>query len=171
MGIIRTFEGFEKDFKAEEVFHIAEIEPEIGKRAVYIQRRSDELFANFKPSLKALTLDVLVELHKYKASNESRTIWKRGLITLIGEMNFPSTKPFQLAALHILHFSITLKYVSIKNKRCNCRSVLIGIMELGSNVDRVAPDHKFIVRVTHDQVNLLWNTSGDPLFKRKDTGP
>ena len=34
--IIRSFEGFE-EILAEEVFHITEIKPEIGKRAVYIK--------------------------------------------------------------------------------------------------------------------------------------
>ena len=34
------------------------------------------------------------------------------------------------------------------------------------SVDRETPDHKFLVRISHDQVNLLWNTSGNSLFKR-----
>ena len=34
------------------------------------------------------------------------------------------------------------------------------------NVDRENPDQRFLVRVTQDHVHLLWNTSGEPLYKR-----
>ena len=33
-------------------------------------------------------------------------------------------------------------------------------------MDRENPDQRFLVRVTQDNVHLLWNTSGDPLYKR-----
>ena len=77
--IIRTFEGLE-EILAEEVFHITEIKPEIGKRAVYIK---GDLRTIYNLNLRSrLALDVLVELHKYKASNESQ-LYKGASLSLI----------------------------------------------------------------------------------------
>ena len=66
--IIRTFAGFE-EILAEEVFQISGLKPEIGKRAVYLKGGIEVVY---KLNLwSRLALDVLVELHKYKAANES----------------------------------------------------------------------------------------------------
>ena len=64
--IIRTFAGFE-EILAEEVFQISGLKPEIGKRAVYLKGGIEVVY---KLNLwSRLALDVLVELHKYKAAN------------------------------------------------------------------------------------------------------
>ena len=158
--IIRTFEGFE-EILAEEVFHITEIKPEIGKRAVYIK---GDLRTIYNLNLRSrLALDVLVELHKYKASNESQLY--KGAYSFDWGNEFSIHETFSISSIVHSPFFNHSKYVSLKIK-----DAIVDQFNKNNgtrpNVDRVAPDHKFIVRVTHDQVNLLWNTSGDPLFKR-----
>ena len=66
--IVRTFAGFE-EILAEEIFKITKLKAEIGKRAVYLDGNLEIIY-----SLNLwcrLALDVLVELHHYKASNEN----------------------------------------------------------------------------------------------------
>ena len=66
--IVRTFAGFE-EILAEEIFQITKLKAEIGKRAVYLDGNLEIIY-----SLNLwcrLALDVLVELHHYKASNEN----------------------------------------------------------------------------------------------------
>ena len=86
------------------------------------------------------------------------------LIALIGN-EFSIHETFSISSIVHSPFFNHSKYVSLKIK-----DAIVDQFNKNNgtrpNVDRVAPDHKFIVRVTHDQVNLLWNTSGDPLFKR-----
>ena len=90
--IVRTFAGFE-EILAKEIFQITNLKPEIGKRAVYLEGNLETIYSLNLWS--RLALDVLVELHHYKASNEDELyngayefIWDNEftplLITLLG---------------------------------------------------------------------------------------
>ena len=82
--IVRTFAGFE-EILSEEIFQITNIKPEVGKRAVYL---NGDLEIIYSLNLWCrLALDVLVELHHYKASNE-RMNSTMALMILFGKMNF-----------------------------------------------------------------------------------
>lgn len=158
--IVRTFEGFE-EILADEVFHITKIKPELGKRAVYIKGDLETIYKlNF---CSRLALDVLIELHSYKAKDENELY--KGAYNFNWDHEFSIHETFSISSIvHSPYFNHS-KYVSLKVK-----DAIIDQFNKNHgnrpNVDRVNPDHKFIVRITQDQVNLLWNTSGDPLFKR-----
>lgn len=158
--IVRTFAGFE-EILSKEVFQITDIKPEVGKRAVYL---NGDLEIIYLLNLWCrLALDILVELHHYKACNENELY--NGAYDFIWENEFSIHETFSITSVVNSPFFNHSKYASLKikdaivdqfNKRLGKRP----------SVDRENPDHKFLVRISHDQVNLLWNTSGDSLFKR-----
>ena len=65
--VVRTYAGFE-EILAREVNQITGISPNIGKRAVYLDGGQKEIY--LLNLWCKLALDVLVELHRYKAKNE-----------------------------------------------------------------------------------------------------
>ena len=158
--IIRTFAGFE-EILAEEVFQISGLKPEIGKRAVYLKGGIEVVY---KLNLwSRLALDDLVELHKYKAANESELY--KGAYEYNWEKEFSIHETFAISSVVHSPFFNHSKYVSLKIKDAIVDQFNKNIGKRPS-VDRESPDHRFLVRITHNQVNLLWNTSGEPLFKR-----
>ena len=65
--VVRTYAGFE-EILSEEIIKITGISPKVGKRAVYLE---GDLKVVYQLNLYCrLALDVLVELHHYKAKNE-----------------------------------------------------------------------------------------------------
>ena len=134
--IIRTFEGFE-EVLAEEVFHITEIKPEIGKRAVYIK---GDLRTIYNLNLRSrLALDVLVELHKYKASNESQLYKGAESFDWGNEVSIHET--FSISSIVHSPFFNHSKYVSLKIKDAIIRYSNVGKAdtcdELWSGCDEV----------------------------------
>jgi putative N6-adenine-specific DNA methylase len=62
--VVRTYAGFE-EILSEEIIKITGISPKVGKRAVYLE---GDLKVVYQLNLYCrLALDVLVELHHYKA--------------------------------------------------------------------------------------------------------
>ena len=158
--VVRTYAGFE-EILAREVNQITGISPNIGKRAVYLEGGQKEIY--LLNLWCRLALDVLVELHRYKAKNEHE-LYK-------GAYQYEWTKEFTLhetfmlnSVVHSTHFNHS-KYVELKVK-----DAIVDQFKKATgkrpNVDRENPDQRFLVRVTQDNVHLLWNTSGDPLYKR-----
>ena len=158
--VVRTYAGFE-EILAREVNQITGISPNIGKRAVYLEGGQQEIY--LLNLCCRLALDVLVELHLYKAKNEQE-LYK-------GAYQYEWTKEFTLhetfmlnSVVHSTHFNHS-KYVALKVK-----DAIVDQFKKATgkrpNVDRENPDQRFLVRVTQDNVHLLWNTSGDPLYKR-----
>ena len=158
--VVRTYAGFE-EILAREVNQITGISPNIGKRAVYLEGGQEEIY--LLNLWCRLALDVLVELHRYKAKNEQE-LYK-------GAYQYEWTKEFTLhetfmlnSVVHSTHFNHS-KYVALKVK-----DAIVDQFKKATgkrpNVDRENPDQRFLVRVTQDNVHLLWNTSGDPLYKR-----
>ena len=158
--VVRTYAGFE-EILAREVNQITGISPNIGKRAVYLEGGQQEIY--LLNLWCRLALDVLVELHRYKAKNEQE-LYK-------GAYQYEWTKEFTLhetfmlnSVVHSTHFNHS-KYVALKVK-----DAIVDQFKKATgkrpNVDRENPDQRFLVRVTQDNVHLLWNTSGDPLYKR-----
>ena len=158
--VVRTYAGFE-DILAREVNHITGITPNIGKRAVYLEGGQKEIY--LLNLWCRLALDVLVELHRYRAKNE-KELYK-------GAYQYDWTKEFTLhetfmlnSVVHSTHFNHS-KFVALKVK-----DAIVDQFKKATgkrpNIDRENPDQRFLVRVTQDHVHLLWNTSGEPLYKR-----
>jgi putative N6-adenine-specific DNA methylase len=158
--VVRTYAGFE-EILSEEIIKITGITPTIGKRAVYLEGDLEEIY---KLNLHCrLALDVLVELHNYKAKNEDELY--NGALKYDWSKQFTIQETFSLNSVVHSPFFNHSKYASLKIKD--------AIVDQFKNkegkrpsVDREDPDHRFLVRITHDNVHLLWNSSGDPLYKR-----
>ena len=158
--VVRTFAGFE-EILADEIFQITNLKAEIGKRAVYLDGDLEIIY-----SLNLwcrLALEVLVELHNYKASNEDELY--NGAYEFIWDNEFSIHETFSISSVVNSPFFNHSKYASLKIKDAIADQFNKKYGKRPS-VERDNPDHKFLVRISHDQVNLLWNTSGDPLFKR-----
>ena len=66
--VVRTYAGFE-NILAEEIHQITGASPQVGKRAVTLK---GDIKNVYELNLYCrLALDVLVELHQYKAKNEN----------------------------------------------------------------------------------------------------
>ena len=158
--VVRTYAGFE-EILAREVNQITGISPNIGKRAVYLEGGQKEIY--LLNLWCRLALDVLVELHRYKAKNEQELY--KGAYQYEWIKEFTLHETFMLnSVVHSTHFNHS-KYVALKVK-----DAIVDQFKKATgkrpNVDRENPDQRFLVRVTQDNVHLLWNTSGDPLYKR-----
>ena len=158
--VVRTYAGFE-DILSEEIIKITGFTPKIGKRAVYLE---GDLETVYKLNLYCrLALDVLVELHHYKAKNEDELY--NGALKYDWSKEFTIHETFALSSVVHSPFFNHSKYAALKVKD--------AIVDQFKNkegkrpsIDRDNPDHRFLIRITHDNVHLLWNTSGDPLYKR-----
>ena len=158
--VVRTYAGFE-EILAREVNQITGISPNIGKRAVYLDGGQKEIY--LLNLWCKLALDVLVELHRFKAKNEQELY--KGAYQYEWTNEFTLHETFMLnSVVHSTHFNHS-KYVALKVKDAIVDQFK-KVTGKRPNVDRKNPDHRFLVRVTQDNVHLLWNTSGDPLYKR-----
>jgi len=158
--IVRTYAGFES-ILAQEIKQITGTEPTLGKRANYLD---GDLNTIYKLNLwSRLALDVLVELHHYKAKNETELY--DGAAKFDWSQEFSIHETFALNSVVHSPFFNHSKYASLKIK-----DAIVDQFKKRSgkrpSVDRENPDHRFLLRITHDNVNLLWNSSGDPLYKR-----
>ncbi len=158
--VVRTYAGFE-DILCEEIIKITGILPKIGKRAVYLK---GDLKVIYQLNLYCrLALDVLVELHHFKAKNEDELY--KGSLKYDWSNEFSIHETFSLSSVVHSPFFNHSKYASLKVK-----DAIVDQFKKNEgtrpNVDRENPDHRFLIRISHDNVNILWNTSGDSLYKR-----
>ena len=109
--IVRTFAGFE-EILSEEIFQITNIKPEIGKRAVYLNGGLEIIYSL---AYGVDLLDVLVELHHYKARNENELY--NGAYDFIWENEFSIHETFSISSVVNSPFFNHSKYASYKDKR------------------------------------------------------
>ena len=158
--VIRTYAGFE-EILAKEIQNITGKKPEIAKRAITIEGENKEVYLINLWS--RLAIDVLVPIIEFRAKNEDELYKKTTQYNWEKHLTLHET--FSINSIVHSPFFNHSKYVSLKvkdaivdrfNRKENKRP----------NVDRENPDLRFVVRVTHDKTSILWNTSGESLYKR-----
>ncbi len=158
--VIRTYAGFE-EILANEIQKITGKEVEIVKRAVTIEGENKEVYLINLWS--RLAIDVLIPVLEFRAKNEDELYNKATHFHWEDHLTIHET--FSLTSIVHSPFFNHSQYVSLKIKDAIVDRFNRKTKER-PNVDRENPDHKLVVRVTQDNVSILWNTSGDPLFKR-----
>ena len=109
--VVRTYAGFE-DILSEEIIKITGTTPKIGKRAVYLE---GDLKIIYQLNLYCrLALDVLVELHHYKAKNEDELY--KGALKHDWSNEFSIQETFSLNSVVHSPFFNHSKYASLKIK-------------------------------------------------------
>ena len=158
--VIRTYAGFE-EILASEIQNITGKKPEIAKRAVTIEGENKEVYLINLWS--RLAIDVLIPIIEFRAKNEDELYKKTTQYSWEKHLTLHET--FSINSIVHSPFFNHSKYVSLKikdaivdrfNRKENKRP----------NVDRENPDLRFVVRVTQDRTTILWNTSGESLYKR-----
>ena len=158
--VIRTYAGFE-EILAKEIQNITGKKPEIAKRAITIEGENKEVYLINLWS--RLAIDVLIPIIEFRAKNEDELYKKTTQYNWEKHLTLHET--FSINSIVHSPFFNHSKYVSLKvkdaivdrfNRKENKRP----------NVDRENPDLRFVVRVTHDKTSILWNTSGESLYKR-----
>ncbi len=157
---IRTYAGLEEILQAE-IHSITGKNATIQKRAVSIEGNMEDVY---KINLwSRFSIDVLVHLHSFKASHEN--ILYKYAHQIEWEKYMTKDQTFSISSIVHSRFFTHSQYVALKIK-----DALVDRFRKidGSrpNVDRDEPDMQFVVRISDDKVNILWNTSGTPLFKR-----
>ena len=158
--VIRTYAGFE-EILASEIQNITGKKPEIAKRAVTIEGENKEVYLINLWS--RLAIDVLIPIIEFRAKNEDELYKKTTQYSWEKHLTLHET--FSINSIVHSPFFNHSKYVSLKIKdaivdRFNRKE------KKRPNVDRENPDLRFVVRVTHDRTTILWNTSGESLYKR-----
>ena len=158
--VIRTYAGFE-EILADEIQNITGKKVEIAKRAVTIEGENREIYLINLWS--RLAIDVLVPILEFRAKNENELYNKATHFQWENHLSIHET--FSLTSIVHSPFFNHSQYVSLKIK-----DAIVDRFNRKKNerpsVDRDNPDLKLVVRVTQDKVSVLWNTSGDSLFKR-----
>tara|TARA_Y100000589_G_scaffold325145_1_gene362547 strand:- start:6421 stop:7566 length:1146 start_codon:yes stop_codon:yes gene_type:complete len=158
--VIRTYAGFE-EILAKEIQNITGKKPVIAKRAITIEGENKEVYLINLWS--RLAIDVLIPIIEFRAKNEDDLYKKTTQYNWEKHLTLHET--FSINSIVHSPFFNHSKYVSLKvkdaivdrfNRKENKRP----------NVDRENPDLRFVVRVTHDKTSILWNTSGESLYKR-----
>ena len=158
--VIRTYAGFE-EILAKEIQNITGKKPVIAKRAITIEGENKEVYLINLWS--RLAIDVLIPIIEFRAKNEDELYKKTTQYNWEKHLTLHET--FSINSIVHSPFFNHSKYVSLKvkdaivdrfNRKENKRP----------NVDRENPDLRFVVRVTHDKTSILWNTSGESLYKR-----
>ena len=157
---IRTYAGLEEILQTE-IHSITGKNAVIQKRAVSIEGNMEDVY---KINLwSRFSIDVLVHLHSFKASHEN--ILYKYAHQIEWEKYMTKDQTFSISSIVHSRFFTHSQYVALKIK-----DALVDRFRKidGSrpNVDRNEPDMQFVVRISDDKVNILWNTSGTPLFKR-----
>ena len=99
-----------EEILSEEIFQITNIKPEVGKRAVYLNGDLEIIYSLNLWS--RLALDVLVELHHYKASNENELY--NGAYDFYLENEFSIHETFSISSVVNSPFFNHSKYASLK---------------------------------------------------------
>ena len=157
---IRTYAGLEEILQTE-IHSITGKNAVIQKRAVSIEGNMEDVY---KINLwSRFSIDVLVHLHSFKASHEN--ILYKYAHQIEWEKYMTKDQTFSISSIVHSRFFTHSQYVALKIK-----DALVDRFRKidGSrpDVDKNEPDMQFVVRISDDKVNILWNTSGTPLFKR-----
>ena len=157
---IRTYSGLE-DILKEEIQKITDKNVSVERRAVSLEGDIDDIY---KINLwSRYAIDVLVTLHSFKASHED--ILYKYAHQFPWEKYLSEDQTFSISSIVHSRFFKHSKYASLKVK-----DALVDRFrkKYGKrpNVERDNPDLNFVVRISEDNVNILWNTSGSPLYKR-----
>ena len=158
--IVRTYSGVEQILK-DEIERLTGKEVTIERRAVSFDGNTEDLY---KVNLwSRLAIDVLVHLYSFRVRDEDDLYNK--LTNFKWEEHLTENETFSFSSIvHSSNFRHS-QYVALKAK-----DALVDRFKKRTgkrpNVERKNPDHHFIVRISEKEGSILWNSSGDPLFKR-----
>ena len=158
--IVRTYAGIEHLLK-DEVEKLTNKTVTIEKRAVSFDGNTEDVY---KLNLwSRLSIDVLVHLYSFRAINEDQLYNK--VTNFRWEEYLSVNETFAFSSIVHSSFFKHSQYVALKAK-----DALVDRFKkkngVRPNVDRNNPDHHFIIRLSEKNASILWNSSGDPLFKR-----
>ena len=158
--IVRTYAGLESLLQ-KEVEKLTGKEVEIEKRAISFDGATEDVY---KINLwSRLSIDVLVHLYSFRAINEEQLYNK--LTNFPWEKHLNVDESFSFSSIVHSSFFKHSKYVALKAK-----DALVDRFRKKSgsrpNVDRINPIHQFVIRISEKNASILWNSSGDSLFKR-----
>ena len=157
---IRTYSGLEEILQSE-IHEITGKNASIQRRAITFDGEMDDVY---KINLwSRFAIDVLVHLHSFKASHED--ILYKYAHQIEWEKYMSANQTFSISSIVHSRFFKHSQYVALKVK-----DALVDRFRKKSgsrpNVERNKPDLNFVVKISDDKVDILWNTSGTPLFKR-----
>ena len=158
--IVRTYAGVENLLKSE-IEKLTNKEVRLEKRAVSFDGNTEDIY---KVNLwSRLSIDVLVHLYSFRATNEQQLYTK--ITNFRWEDHLSVQETFSFSSIVHSSFFKHSQYVALKAK-----DALVDRFKKKSgvrpNVDRINPDQHFIIRLSEKNASILWNSSGDPLFKR-----
>ena len=158
--IVRTYAGVENLLKSE-IEKLTNKEVRLEKRAVSFDGNTEDIY---KVNLwSRLSIDVLVHLYSFRATNEQQLYTK--ITNFRWEDHLSVQETFSISSIVHSSFFKHSQYVALKAK-----DALVDRFKKKSgvrpNVDRINPDQHFIIRLSEKNASILWNSSGDPLFKR-----
>ncbi|MBG15839.1 MAG: hypothetical protein CL853_05750 [Crocinitomicaceae bacterium] len=158
--IVRTYAGVENLLKSE-IEKLTNKEIRLEKRAVSFDGNTEDIY---KVNLwSRLSIDVLVHLYSFRATNEQQLYTK--ITNFRWEDHLSVQETFSFSSIVHSSFFKHSQYVALKAK-----DALVDRFKKKSgvrpNVDRINPDQHFIIRLSEKNASILWNSSGDPLFKR-----
>ena len=158
--IVRTYAGVENLLKSE-IEKLTNKEVRLEKRAVSFDGNTEDIY---KVNLwSRLSIDVLVHLYSFRATNEQQLYNK--ITNFRWEDHLSVQETFSFSSIVHSSFFKHSQYVALKAK-----DALVDRFKKKSgvrpNVDKTNPDQHFIIRLSEKNASILWNSSGDPLFKR-----
>ena len=158
--VVRTYSGFEEILK-KEILDITNISATLQKRAVSFKGTMNDVY---KINIwSRLALDVLIEISTFSAFNEQQLYSNVYNINWSKYMGINDT--FSISSIVYSKYFNHSKYVALKTK-----DALVDHFrdkhKVRPNVDTKSPDFNFIIKVSDKHASVLWNTSGDSLFKR-----
>jgi putative N6-adenine-specific DNA methylase len=158
--VVRTYAGFEEILKKE-------IE-KITNSPVSIQKRAVTLNGDMKDVYKIniwsrLAIDVLVEISSFTVFNEKQLYSNVYKINWSKYMGINDT--FSISSIVYSRFFSHTKYVALKTKDA-IADYFRDKYSIRPNVERNNPDFNFVIKISEKDASVLWNTSGNALFKR-----
>ena len=158
--IVRTYAGVEELLKKE-------IES-LTKKPVLVERRAVSLDGNTEDVYKInlwsrLAIDVLVHLYAFRVTDEDDLYNK--VTNFKWEEHLLDDETFSFSSIVNSNNFRHSQYVALKAK-----DALVDRFKKRTgkrpNVERKNPDKHFIIRISEKNGSILWNSTGDPLFKR-----
>ena len=158
--IVRTYAGVEELLKKE-------IES-LTKKPVLVERRAVSLDGNTEDLYKInlwsrLAIDVLVHLYAFRVRDEDDLYNK--VTNFKWEEHLLDDETFSFSSIVNSSNFRHSQYVALKAK-----DALVDRFKKRTgnrpNVERKNPDKHFIIRISEKNGSILWNSTGDPLFKR-----
>ncbi|MDB4710438.1 THUMP domain-containing protein [Flavobacteriales bacterium] len=158
--IVRTYAGVEELLKKE-------IES-LTKKPVLVERRAVSLDGNTEDLYKInlwsrLAIDVLVHLYAFRVTDEDDLYNK--VTNFKWEEHLLDDETFSFSSIVNSNNFRHSQYVALKAK-----DALVDRFKKRTgkrpNVERKNPDKHFIIRISEKNGSILWNSTGDPLFKR-----